>query len=159
MYTTLMHTIFLALGSNVGDKHHHIKQAVSKLGKHVDKIQIAKLYETKPMYHEDQDMFINTVIKGQTILSPKELLAFVKLAEEELGRQERFRNGPREIDIDILFYNELVYESVDLIIPHPRIQEREFVLLPFTDLQPEFVHPVLGKTIKELLKKLKKSEK
>ncbi len=154
-----MHTIFLALGSNVGNKKAQIEQAVKHLGKHVDAIQIAKLYETQPMYHEDQDLFINTVVKGTTTLTPNELLAFVKLAEEELGRQERFRNGPREIDIDILFYNELVYESVDLIIPHPKIQEREFVLEPFMDIEPEFVHPVLGETIKELLKKLKKSEK
>ena len=159
MYTTLMHTIFLALGSNVGNKKAQIDQAIKHLGKHVEDIQIAKLYETQPMYHEEQDLFINTVVKGKTLLAPNELLAFVKLAEEELGRQERFRNGPREIDIDILFYNELVYESVDLIIPHPKIQEREFVLLPFTDIEPEFVHPVLGKTIKELLSKLKTSKK
>lgn len=159
MYTDLMHTIFLALGSNVGNKKKHIKQAVTTLGKHVSDIQVAKFYETKPMYYEEQDMFINTALKGQTLLSPQELIAFVKLSEEALGRQKRFSNGPREIDIDILFYDQLIYESITLTIPHPRISERAFVLEPLTELDPNFVHPLLGKTMKELLKLITKSEK
>ncbi|HVA97189.1 MAG TPA: aminodeoxychorismate synthase component I [Candidatus Acidoferrales bacterium] len=159
VYTTPMHTVFLALGSNVGNKKHNIKQAVVALEKHLHEIKSAKLYETKPMYHEDQDLFINTVIKGQTQLLPQQLFAFVKNAERELGRQERFLNGPREIDIDILFYDQLVYESVNLIIPHPRISEREFVLKPFTDIDPEFVHPIFQKTIKELYIDLSKQGK
>jgi len=149
-----MHTIFLALGSNVGNKKQNIKKAVKELERHVTAIKVAKLYETQPMYYENQDLFINTVLKGQTLLSPKELLAFVKFTEEELGRQKRFPNGPREIDIDILFYNNLIYESANLIIPHPRITERAFVLQPFMDLEPDFVHPVLGKTMKELFDEL-----
>lgn len=159
MYTTHMHTVFLALGSNVGNKKQHIKHAVTALKKHISNITSAKLYETKPMYYEDQDMFINTVIKGQTNLAPKELLAFVKHSERELGRQTRFQNGPREIDIDILFYDQLIYESIDLVIPHPRISERTFVLEPFADLDPEFVHPQLKKSVKQLLTALQKKKK
>lgn len=153
-----MHTVFLALGSNVGNKKQNIKQAVTLLKKHVHKIKSAKLYETQPMYYEDQDLFINTVIQGQTLLSPKELLAFVKHAERELGRQKRFQNGPREIDIDILFYDQLIYESVELIIPHPKISERAFVLEPFADLDPDFVHPQLKKTIKQMLSALQQKK-
>lgn len=149
-----MHTVFLALGTNVGNKKHNIKEAITTLEKHVKKIKSAKLYETKPMYYENQDQFLNTVIKGETLLTPQELFAFVKLSEEALGRQKRFPNGPREIDIDILFYDELIYESVDLIIPHPRISEREFVLKPFMDIEPDFTHPLLQKTIKEIYKDL-----
>lgn len=156
VYTTRMQTVFLALGSNVGNKKKNIRQALEHLSRHVINIQSAKLYETEPMYHKDQDIFINTVIKGQTLLTPLELLAFVKHAERELGRVERFRNGPREIDIDILFYNQLVFESNDLQIPHPKLFEREFVLKPFTDLEPNFVHPVLQKTIRELYNDLNK---
>ncbi len=152
-----MHTVFLALGSNIGNKKNTINQAISYLERHVTDIKSAKLYETKPMYFEDQDIFVNTVIKGQTKLSPQELLAFVKLTERELGRKERFRNGPREIDIDILFYDQLIYESINLVIPHPRINERTFVLQPFVDLDPDFMHPVINKTVKELLAELQKN--
>jgi len=159
VYTTHMHTVFLALGSNVGNKKQNINRAVSNLKKHVTKLKTAKLYETKPMYHEDQEMFLNTVIRGETLLSPQELFTFVKHSERELGRQERFTNGPREIDIDILFYDQLVYESVDLIIPHPRISEREFVLKPFMDISPEFTHPVFNKTMKELYNALSNPKK
>jgi aminodeoxychorismate synthase component I/2-amino-4-hydroxy-6-hydroxymethyldihydropteridine diphosphokinase len=158
VYTTPMQTVFLALGSNVGNKKKNIKQAIDYLAKHVTDIEIAKLYETAPMYFENQEKFLNTVAKGKTLLSPLELLAFVKNAERELGRQVRFRNGPREIDIDILFYNQLVYESDDLIIPHPRISEREFVLEPFMDLDPNFIHPIFNKTIKELHTALQKKK-
>ena len=150
-----MHTVFLALGSNVGNKKENIKRAVSALEKKVKKIQIAKLYETKPMYFENQDMFINTVIKGQTQLSPTELLAFVKLLESDLGRQKRFTNGPREIDIDILFYDNLIYQTTKLQIPHPRMAERNFVLQPLVDLNPNIIHPSLHKTAQKLLDELK----
>lgn len=154
-YTKPMHTVFLGLGSNIGNKKQNIKNAVTVLKKYISDIQIAKLYETKPMYYEDQDSFINTVIKGKTLLSPEKLLAFIKSAESSLGRQKRFRNGPREIDIDILFYDLLIHESTELVIPHPGISEREFVLQPFSDLDPGFVHPVLQKTIKQLLTTIK----
>ena len=147
--------VFLALGSNVGNKKQHIANAILALSKQISNIESAKLYETKPMYYEEQDMFVNTVIKGQTDLSPQELITFVKHIEKDLGRQKRFRNGPREIDIDILFYDQLIYENPDLIIPHPQISERKFVLEPFMDIDPDFFHPVLKKTIKELFTELK----
>ncbi len=109
------------------------------------------MYETKPRYFEDQQNFLNTVLSGYTDLKPWELLQFTKTVQQEVGRVERFRNGPREIDIDILFYDNLVYKDEELEIPHPRLQERDFVLQPFSDLSPDFSHPVLKKTIRELL--------
>ncbi len=145
------HTVFLGLGSNIGDKKENIKHAVTQLGKQIKQIKTAKMYVTKPMYYEDQADFVNTVLVGQTNLSPKDLLTFVKQIEKQIGRVERFPNGPREIDIDILFYDDIIYKDDDLQIPHLRIQERPFVLKPIMDIDPEFIHPALKKTIKELL--------
>ena len=122
----------------------------------IKKIARAKLYETTPMYYANQEKFINTVIRGVTDLSPRELLAFVKEVEKRVGRIKRFRNGPREIDIDILFYDDFVRKGKNFHIPHPRIQERKFVLEPFADIDPDFIHPVLKKTIRQLLKGLRK---
>jgi len=153
-YTSAMHIVYLALGSNVGDKKEHIENAVTLLGKKIKEITVAKLYETKPMYYENQENFLNTALRGETTLSPEELLQFVKQVEKKVGRKDRFRNGPREIDIDILFYDNLILETNTLQIPHPRIQERDFVLKPFMDLDPNFVHPVLEKTMKELYNQL-----
>ncbi|HEX8931821.1 MAG TPA: 2-amino-4-hydroxy-6-hydroxymethyldihydropteridine diphosphokinase, partial [Patescibacteria group bacterium] len=152
LYTKPMYTVFLALGSNIGNKKEQINSAVKLLGQQIKNIQLAKFYETKPMYYEDQEDFLNTALKGETELSPEELLKFVKTIEKKLGRQKRFRNGPREIDIDILFYDDLILNEKNLIIPHPQIPEREFVLKPLMDMAPDFIHPVLQKSIHEILK-------
>ncbi len=148
--TNTMHTVYLALGSNIGDKKKHIKNAIALLQKHMKSVRVAEFYENKPMYYEKQDDFINTVLMGQTELSPEELFTIVKQTEKEIGRVKRFRNGPREIDIDILFYDNLVLNSKTLQVPHPRIQERDFVLNPFMKLSPNFLHPVLQRSIKQL---------
>ena len=142
--------IFLGLGSNLGDKKRNIYGAIEFLKENISGMTVAKFYETEPQYYKKQDIFINTVLSGYTDESPRELLEFVKGIERRVGRQERFRYGPREVDVDILFYDDQVHEDEALIIPHPFLQEREFVLRPFMDLQPDFIHPVLKKTIKEL---------
>jgi 2-amino-4-hydroxy-6-hydroxymethyldihydropteridine diphosphokinase len=146
-----MQVIFLALGSNIENRKQHIETAITFLREKVYDITVAPLYETKPRYFEDQQNFLNTVLRGFTDLQPRELLQFIKTVQQEVGRVERFRYGPREIDIDILFYDNTVYKDEELEIPHPRLQERDFVLQPFADLNPNFVHPVLKKTIKALL--------
>lgn len=145
-----MHTVYLALGSNVSPREQYLQTAIEKLGKRISQIFVAKQYETEPMYYEKQGMFLNSVLRGKTDLPPHDLLRFAKQIEKEIGRVERFRNGPREIDIDILFYDDLIFKNGTLEIPHPRIAERAFVLRPFIDIDPEFMHPVLRKTIKEL---------
>ncbi len=146
-----MPDIFLALGSNIENRKQHIETAIALLREKVYGINVAPLYETKPRYFEDQYNFLNTVLRGFIDLEPLELLQFTKAVQKEVGRVERFRNGPREIDIDILFYDNVVYKDEDLEIPHPRIQERDFVLQPFSDIDPDFSHSVLKKTIRELL--------
>jgi len=105
--------------------------------------------------YENQEDFINTVLKGYTVLSPLELLDFTKSIEKEIGRVYRFHWGPREIDIDILFFDDLVVDIENLKIPHPRLHERDFVLLPLKDLDENFIHPIFNKTVKELIKDLK----
>ena len=146
-----MHQIFLALGSNIENRKQYIEEALLLLREKVHDIIVAPLYETKPRYFEYQQNFLNTVLSGYTDLEPRELLQFTKAVQKEVGRVDRFRNGPREIDIDILFYDNVVYKDEELEIPHPRLQERDFVLQPFSDINPNFPHPVLKKTIRELL--------
>ena len=154
-----MHQIFLALGSNIENSKQHIETALVLLREKVQDITVAPLYETKPRYFEDQYNFLNTVLRGFTDLEPRELLQFTKAVQKEVGRVERFRNGPREIDIDILFYDNVAYKDEELEIPHPRLQERDFVLQPFSDINPDFSHPVLKKTIRELLASLPEEQR
>ena len=154
-----MYHIFLALGSNIENRKQHVETAIVLLREKVRDITVAPLYETKPRYFEDQQNFLNTVLSGYTDLEPRELLQFTKAVQKEVGRVERFRNGPREIDIDILFYDNVVYKDEELEIPHPRLQERDFVLQPFFDINPDFSHPVLKKTIRELLDTLTEEQR
>jgi 2-amino-4-hydroxy-6-hydroxymethyldihydropteridine diphosphokinase len=154
-----MHHVFLALGSNIGNRKQYIDEAVRLLREQIHDVIIAPLYETKPRYFEDQQNFLNTVLSGFTDLGPRELLQFTQTVQEKVGRVERFRNGPREIDIDILFYDTVMYKDEVLEIPHPRIQERDFVLQPFSDIDPDFSHPVLKKTIRALRDALPEEER
>jgi 2-amino-4-hydroxy-6-hydroxymethyldihydropteridine diphosphokinase len=154
-----MHTIFLALGSNVGKKKSQLVHAIELLQSHVHNLVQGGWYETKAVGYTDQDNFLNTVIKGQTELTPAELLVFVKDIEQNVGRIHRFRWGPREIDIDILFYDDLIYADTTLTIPHPLLHERDFVLAPLLDITETLVHPVLKKTISELFDDLPEESK
>lgn len=150
-----MTEVYLALGSNVGDSPALFEQAVKLLGKNVlTNIKQAPHYITKPVGYTDQANFLNTVISGQTELAPGELLTRVKQLEHEIGRIKRFHWGPREIDIDIIFYGSLILETPDLVIPHPRLYERDFVLAPLNDLKPELIDPASGLTISQLLANL-----
>lgn len=153
-----MAVIYLALGSNVGDSKHHINKAIELLQRKVADIEKAPIYTTKATGYTDQSDFLNTVIGGETELSPQELLIFIKQVEKEVGRIKRFRWGPREIDVDIIFYNDEVINQPDLNVPHQRFAERDFVLKPLSDLAPELVDPITRLTVKELLDKLPPSD-
>ncbi len=147
-----MHRVFLALGTNLGEREQNLADAVDQLGKAVLVDQISPTYETEPWGVTDQPSFLNQVIVGRTMLDPHNLLVFIKRIEGEMGRdQEAIRWGPRLIDIDIVFYDDLEISSSDLAIPHPRLEGRAFVLAPLVDLDPDFVHPTLGVTVTELL--------
>jgi 2-amino-4-hydroxy-6-hydroxymethyldihydropteridine diphosphokinase len=144
-------TIYLALGSNLGDRSANLRAAIAALPPGARVLQESPVYETPPWGLTDQPVFLNMVIKGETSLGPVELLQQLKNLEAGLGRQPSVRWGPRLIDIDILFYADLVLEIQGLIIPHPHLHERAFVLVPLADLAPDLLHPVFGKSVRDLL--------
>jgi len=146
-----MKEVYLALGANVGDAAGNIAKAISLLAACLQEVKQAPLYRSKPAGYAGQPDFVNSVIRGQTGLSPEELFSFVKQVEQQVGRVERFRWGPREIDIDIIFYGDQIIKSSKLTIPHPRFAERDFVLKPLADLDPNLKDPLSGKTIGQLL--------
>jgi 2-amino-4-hydroxy-6-hydroxymethyldihydropteridine diphosphokinase len=132
-------TVYLALGSNLGDRRAHLAAAVERLREHVAVETISSLYETEPAYVEDQPRFLNAALRGQTALSPSELLAFVKQVERELGRVAGERFGPRVADIDLLLYDGAAIDTPELTLPHPRMAERPFVLVPMAELAPDLI--------------------
>lgn len=140
----------------MGYREEQIQRAVSALTQttHIKICRQARLYETEPVGRADQPWFLNTVIEIETDLTPRELLTVCKQIERALGRQERGRYGPREIDLDILLYDDIVVDEPELQVPHAQLPWRRFVLVPLAELAPQHVHPVLHKTIKELLQEL-----
>ena len=144
------HIVYLALGTNLGDRLANLKQAIASLTPQMEVKTKSQVYETAPWGYEDQPKFLNQVVKAKTYLDAEPLLKHLKRLEVALGRKESFPNGPRLIDMDILFYDDLVLEMPSLIIPHPRLHERCFVLLPLMDIAPDLVHPVNDKSVREM---------
>ncbi len=149
-----MSIAYLGLGTNLGDRKQKISKAIEAISLKMSISKQSSLYETTAWGYTDQPDFLNQVIQVETNLSPIRLLNFLKKTEVELGRVENFRYGPRLIDIDILFYDDLIKTTSRLQIPHPRLPERAFVLVPLNEIAPGYVHPVLKKTIAELLAEL-----
>lgn len=144
------HTVYLALGSNLGDRLANLKQAIDSLTPQMEVKAKSSVYETPPWGYEAQPNFLNQVVKAKTYLDPEPLLKHLKRLEVALGRQASFPNGPRLIDIDILFYDDLILNTSSLVIPHPRLHERGFVLLPLMELSPDLVHPLNKKRVREM---------
>jgi 2-amino-4-hydroxy-6-hydroxymethyldihydropteridine diphosphokinase len=143
--------IYISLGTNLGDRMVNLRLARAALPPDIQVIVYSSIYETEPWGYPDQPSFLNQVVKAQTSLSAPALLAALKVIERNLGRRPTFRYGPRLIDLDILLYGTLVLDTPMLTIPHPRLMERAFVLVPLAELSPDLVHPILGKTIREVL--------
>jgi 2-amino-4-hydroxy-6-hydroxymethyldihydropteridine diphosphokinase len=145
------HTVYLALGSNLGVRSANLKNAINNLTPQMNVKAKSHVYETAPWGFTDQPAFLNQVVQAETYLEPEALLQHLKRLESVMGRVPSFQNGPRLIDIDILFFDDLVLNSPIVQIPHPRLHERAFVLMPLNDLCPDLVHPVLQKSVSELL--------
>jgi 2-amino-4-hydroxy-6-hydroxymethyldihydropteridine diphosphokinase len=146
--------VFLGLGSNKGDRMENMRKALQLLTPFVEIREVSHVYESMPMYKEEQDLFLNSALHGQTQLSPLDLLTRVKEVERAVGRVEGERNGPREVDIDILLYDDLVHNTPELSIPHPRMHERLFVMVPLEEIAPLIEHPLHREPIIEMRSRL-----
>jgi 2-amino-4-hydroxy-6-hydroxymethyldihydropteridine diphosphokinase len=147
----MLHTAFLGLGSNLGDRDANLAVALRALAAIVTVERVSSVYDTAPMLYTDQPRFHNLACQITTDLASIALLHAVKEIERQLGRQQGPRYGPRIIDIDLLFYDQMVLQSAELTLPHPRLAERAFVLAPLAEIAPTLVHPVLGETVSALL--------
>lgn len=143
--------VALALGSNLGDRLAALRAAINALGSHFLVQAQSPVYETPAAYVTDQPAFLNMAVLGATKLDPPDLLHFIKQQETEIGRKSSIRFGPRLIDIDIIFYGARISASPELTLPHPRLQEREFVLRPLADIAKDWAHPVTGLTVDAML--------
>lgn len=149
--------VYLGLGSNVGDRLKFIESAIERIGD-LDGVKLTKkasLYETEPWGVKDQGFFLNTAVEIETSLSPEDLHNEIKSIEQTLGRESREKWTQREIDIDLLFYGDRIIDEDNLKVPHNRIEDRRFVLVPLAEMDPDLIHPVLNKSVKELLTETK----
>ena len=144
---------YIGFGSNVNDRLVHINQALQRLSgvESVLLMQVSSIYETQPVGYDEQNWFLNGVVAVETTLAPQHLLDSLKRVEEQVGRQNRIRWGPREIDLDLLIYDQLRINGPSLTIPHPEMHQRRFVLAPFAEIAPDTIHPNRQETIQTLL--------
>lgn len=144
---------YIGFGSNLGDRFSYINQALQRLSETegVSLTQVSALYETEPVGYEAQDPFLNGVSAIETSLSPNQLLERLQQIEQQVGRQQRRRWGPREIDLDLLIYDQCCINTPELVLPHSELHKRRFVLTPFAEIAPDVIHPILQQHIRTLL--------
>jgi len=145
-------TVYLGLGSNIGNSQQMLQAAIDSLNSSDLRIQrVSSVYKTEPQERRNQHWFLNAAVEAETDLFPRQLLARIAKIEQQLGRRRMLANGPRTIDIDILFYGSFIVQTPELTIPHPRLGERRFVLAPMAELAPELRDPVTRRTMRDLL--------
>ena len=149
-----MATAYIGLGSNLGDRMATLRSAVQRLQTLGRITRVSSLYETEPVGYLDQPRFLNAVVALETALAPVDLLRALLGIERELGRTRSFPNAPRALDLDLLLVDDVTLETAELNLPHPRLHDRAFVLVPLADLAPEMVHPESGQTVREMLRAL-----
>jgi 2-amino-4-hydroxy-6-hydroxymethyldihydropteridine diphosphokinase len=153
-----MSLIYLGLGSNLNDRYANLRRALAELQEQIVITAVSPVFSTKPWGKANQPQFLNICIAATTSLSPHETLHFIKRIERKMGRLPSEKWGPRLIDIDILFYDSRVLADEELIIPHPHIAERAFVLAPLATIIPDFRHPQTGETVQEMLDQIGSEE-
>jgi 2-amino-4-hydroxy-6-hydroxymethyldihydropteridine diphosphokinase len=151
-----MTVVYLSLGSNVGNRAENLRAAIAALpGAGVRVVRVSRIYETEPVDYLQQDWFLNCVVEGQTELPALELLRRLRGIEAAMGNVKAFAKGPRLIDLDILLFRDAVMDTVELQVPHPRMADRRFVLVPLAEIAPQVRHPVTGETAEEMLRATK----
>ena len=146
--------VYLGLGANMGDRQANLERAVELLGERLRIEKVSSVYETEPVGYEEQPPFLNAVCRVQTDIGPLQLLSLVKGIEAGMGRVPNFTDGPRPIDVDIILYGDLVMVDPELTIPHPRMAQRAFVLVPLAEIAPDIVHPFSGESIEYMTAKV-----
>ena len=144
-------TLFLGLGSNLGDRKAHLRRALDLLAVQLTLENVSSLYETDPVGYLAQPRFLNAVCQATTRADPETVLSWAKEVEQTLSRRPAAHDGPRTADVDLLLYGSLVLDTPRLTLPHPRLAQRAFVLVPFSEIAPAVAHPVLQRSIQELL--------
>jgi len=147
---------YICIGSNLGDRLGYIREAIRRIeqSKEIKISKTSSVYETQPTEYKDQPWFLNIVLELETMLKPLNLLELLLHIESQIGRKKTRRYGPRNIDLDILLYDDLLVSSDKLTLPHPRMHERRFVLVPLAEIAPQVIHPLKKKSIEELLEEL-----
>jgi 2-amino-4-hydroxy-6-hydroxymethyldihydropteridine diphosphokinase len=148
------HLVYLSLGSNIGDREAHLREAIRRLESTGKLRSLSSIYETEPVEFTDQPQFLNCAVALETSSTPEQLMLQLLTIEKAMGRQRIQKKGPRTIDLDILFFGDEIVDTPGLTIPHPAMQHRRFVLEPLAEIAPDAMHPGLRKTVRELLEEL-----